>query len=76
KLKIDSIKLDGSYVRNISENPDNQFFLQSVTDIAHGLDIKVIAEHIENENDLKTIKSLGIDAVQGYFIEQPHQFPN
>jgi len=71
RLKLDYIKLDGSYVRGVADNADNSFFLQTVTDIAHGLDIRVIAEHVETDNDFQRLKSLGIDAIQGYHFGEP-----
>ncbi|OIO70860.1 MAG: GGDEF domain-containing protein [Zetaproteobacteria bacterium CG1_02_53_45] len=70
-LKLDYIKLDGSYIRNIADNSDNRFFLQTVTDIAHGLDILVIAEHVESEDDYQALQALGINAMQGYFFGKP-----
>jgi len=72
QLKCDAIKLDGSYVRNIAEHSDNRFFLQTVVDIARGLDMQVIAEHVENDADFVCLKALGVDAVQGYFVGPPH----
>jgi diguanylate cyclase (GGDEF)-like protein len=71
QLKLDYIKLDGSYIRNIVEHNDNRFFLQTVTDIAHGLDIHVIAEQVETEEEFQTLKALGIDAMQGYYFSKP-----
>jgi diguanylate cyclase (GGDEF)-like protein len=71
QLKLDYIKLDGSYIRNIVEHNDNRFFLQTVADIAHGLDIKVIAEQVETEEEFQTLKTLGIDAMQGYYFSKP-----
>ena len=43
-LKLGYIKIDGSYIHNIESSMDNQFFLTSLAEIAHGLDIEVIAE--------------------------------
>lgn len=71
QLKLDYIKLDGRYIRNISNSSDNRFFLQTVTDIAHGLDMQVIAEHVESEADYECLKSLGINAMQGYLLGAP-----
>jgi len=70
-LKLDYIKLDGSYIRNITEHSDNRFFLQTVADIAHGLDVQVIAEHVETEADFQSLKKIGINAMQGYFFGEP-----
>ncbi len=71
RLKLDYIKLDGSYVRNIAEHGDNRFFLQTVVDIAHGLDVQVIAEHVETEEELKSLEKIGINAMQGYLFGEP-----
>ncbi|MDQ6969548.1 MAG: EAL domain-containing protein [Mariprofundus sp.] len=71
QLKLDYIKIDGSYTRHIAEHSDNQFFLQTVTDIAHGLDIQVIAEHVESEADFNGLQGIGINAMQGYYLGEP-----
>ncbi len=70
-LNLDYIKIDGSYIRNIAEHSDNRFFLQTVTDIAHGLDMQVIAEHVESEADIETLNQIGVNAMQGYCLGAP-----
>jgi len=69
--KIDYIKIDGGYVHNIETNEDNQFFLKSIVEIAHGLDIKVIGEYVETEVEWHTLKTLNLDGVQGHYIGRP-----
>lgn len=71
---IDYIKLDGSYSRQIQQHDDNQFFVQSVTGIAHGLGIQVIAEYVESAEEYDTLCGLGVDAAEGYFLGKPGQF--
>ncbi|TLS68946.1 EAL domain-containing protein [Mariprofundus erugo] len=71
QLKVDYIKLSGSYTRGIADNRDNRFFLQTITDIAHGLDIEVIAEQVEKKSDADSLQSLGINALQGYYFGEP-----
>ncbi|MDQ6986871.1 MAG: EAL domain-containing protein [Mariprofundaceae bacterium] len=71
QMHIDFLKLDGSYVRDIATLKENRFFLQTLLDIAHGLDIQVIAEQVENASDLECLQDMGIDAVQGYHIDKP-----
>ncbi|PCH54269.1 MAG: GGDEF domain-containing protein [Flavobacteriaceae bacterium] len=68
QLKVDFIKMSGSYTRDIASHGDNRFFLQTVTDIAHGLDIKVIAEQVETENEAKVLGKIGIHLMQGYYF--------
>ena len=71
RLKLDFIKLDGSYVRGLATDADNRFFLHTLLDIAHGLDIRVIAEQVENDDDLQALVKMGINALQGYHIGKP-----
>ena len=61
-------------MRGVSENKDNRFFIQSLCQIAHGLDIQVIGEFVEKEEDYIVLKQLGIDAVQGFYIGQVTEY--
>lgn len=70
-LPLDNIKIDGSYIRGIHRDKDNQFFVRSLTDIAHGLDMRILASFVETGPDMETLKVLGVDAVQGYFVGAP-----
>ena len=70
-LKAHYLKVDGSYMQALGKNRDNQFFLQSLTKIAHGLDIQVIAESIESEEQWDLLSTLNIDGAQGYFVGRP-----
>lgn len=71
ELKIDYLKVDGSYIRDIAKNKDHQLFLHSLVGIAHGLDILVIAEWTETKQDWKALQQLQVDAAQGYYVSQP-----
>jgi len=68
QLKADFIKLDGSYISNINKVKDNQFFVKSLVQIAHGVGIEVIAEFVETAEELEECKALAIDGFQGYLI--------
>ena len=70
-LPVDFIKIDGSYIRQIDRNDDRQFFVQTVTGIAHGVGMQVIAEHVETAEELTILQALGVDGIQGYFIGKP-----
>lgn len=72
-LKLDYIKIDGSYVRGILENKDNQFFIESVIKVAHGLEIKVFAVSVESDAELNLLSNLGLDGVQGYGVGRPEE---
>lgn len=72
-IKLDYIKIDGSYVRGILDNKDNQFFVESVIKVAHGLDVKVYAVSVENDEEWNLLTSLGVDGVQGYGVGRPEE---
>jgi EAL domain-containing protein (putative c-di-GMP-specific phosphodiesterase class I) len=72
-IRPDFLKLDGRFIRNIHMEPDNQLFVQSLVSIAHGLNIKVIAEMVESLEESIWLKDAGIDYQQGYFIGAPRQ---
>ncbi|WP_166424106.1 EAL domain-containing protein [Paraglaciecola sp. 20A4] len=71
KIRPDYLKIDGRFVRNIHNEPDNQLFVQSLVNIAHGLNIQVIAEMVESEAEAKCLQELFVDYLQGYYIGKP-----
>ncbi|MFO6423776.1 EAL domain-containing protein [Motilimonas sp. KMU-193] len=75
-LKPDFLKIDGSYIRQLEQHKDNQFFLKTLVQIAHGIDTKVIAEHIETQQELDTAKELLVDGFQGYLVAKPGAIKN
>ena len=70
-LRIEYIKIDGSFIRGIDNNKDNQSFVESLVNIAHGLDILVIADSVETAGELAMVKTLRFDGVQGYSVHRP-----
>ncbi len=70
-LDIDILKIDGSLIRDIDTNKNSYHIVQTIGDFAKKMNIKTIAEQIETVNELKTIKSLNIDYVQGYLLGKP-----
>ncbi|MEM6934897.1 MAG: EAL domain-containing protein [Pseudomonadota bacterium] len=71
KLKVDYLKIDGMFVRDIVSDKTDRIFVKSIIDIAHTLNIKAIAEFVEDDEILEVIRSLGADYVQGYGIHRP-----
>lgn len=67
-LPIVSIKVDGSFIKDIGHNLKDRAITESIMSMAHSLGIKVTAEWIESEEQMATIRSFGCDYAQGYFI--------
>jgi diguanylate cyclase (GGDEF)-like protein len=71
QLDVDFIKIDGSFIKHLAENPDDQAFVRAMVEISRVLDIKVVAEWVENEAILGMLKNLGVDYGQGYYFGKP-----
>jgi len=69
-LTFSYLKIDGSFIHNIDEQKDNQFFIQTIAGVAHNLDMKVIAESVETEKERKTLVKLEVDGLQGYLLSE------
>ena len=71
KLSIDFLMIDGSLVKDIVSSRLDQTMVSSISDIANVLNVKTIAEYVENDLILKKLKSFNIDYAQGYGIMKP-----
>jgi diguanylate cyclase (GGDEF)-like protein len=70
-LKVNYLKIDGGYTRNINHEADNQFLVKALADTAHTVDIRVFIEAVESGEELDTIRLLDVDGVQGYLFGNP-----
>ena len=70
-LPIDYLKIDGSFVLNIASDKIDYATVECFNHISQIMDIKTIAEFVENETILQSLKQIGIDYAQGYGIERP-----
>ena len=70
-LDIEYVKIDGSYVQDLVNNAQSQFYIQTVNNICHGFGIKVLACLIENTETLEILEKLGCDGLQGNLILPP-----
>jgi len=70
EIKIDFIKVHSSYASNVQDN-DIVNYMRQIISTAHNLDIKIIAEGIEEEKDLAILQAMKLDYYQGYFIGKP-----
>lgn len=70
-LKLNYLKIDGGFIKDIHQHEANQSFIRSLVDIAHSLGIKVIAESVESKEEYDTLMKLKVDGAQGYFVGKP-----
>ena len=70
-LKFDVLKLDGDMVYKIENDKKTQLLSTSIMQICHNENIKIVAAGIENEQELKALREIGCDEVQGYYFDKP-----
>ncbi|HEY9738619.1 MAG TPA: EAL domain-containing protein [Trichocoleus sp.] len=70
-LPVDFLKIDGSFIRDIATDPVAHVMVKSIHEVAQVMGLKTIAEWVDNESTLQILQQIGIDYVQGYFIDQP-----
>ena len=71
RLPIERLKIDRSFVKDITTDPDDRTIISAVTAMAHNMKMKVIAEGVETEDQLAFLKSAGCDEMQGFLISRP-----
>lgn len=74
-LPVDTVKIDGSFVRDLASNEENQSLVKAMTEVAHSLGKVVIAEFVESAEILAILHTLGVDYAQGYYIGRPAPAP-
>ncbi|HET7062119.1 MAG TPA: EAL domain-containing protein, partial [Nitrosospira sp.] len=71
QLPVDIVKIDGSFIRNLAENPDDQILVKALCDVARGFGKKTTAEFIETSATLSILESMNVDYAQGFLIGTP-----
>ena len=70
-LHVDTIKIDGLFIRDLVHDHDNQIFVQAMVSVALGLGKSVVAEYVEDGESLVLLRRFGVDLVQGYHLDRP-----
>ncbi|MGB5354038.1 MAG: EAL domain-containing protein, partial [Woeseia sp.] len=70
-LPVQYVKIDGSFIRDVLENPLSEAIVESVCKIAKVINARTVAEYVENDLILQRMKQAGIDFAQGYRVGRP-----
>lgn len=71
RFPIDTLKIDQSFVRNIPNDPDDAAIARAIIALAHSVGAKVIAEGVENAEQLAFLRNHKCDGMQGYHFSKP-----
>ena len=71
QLPFTEVKIDQAFVADVPHSRDSRLIVQAVTDLAHGLGLTATAEGVETIDQLRAVRELGVDCVQGYLVSPP-----
>lgn len=72
-LDIDYLKIDGRYTRGLRDDSVSWQVVAAITQLARTIGFRVVAEQVESQADFDALRELGVDFIQGHFIEKPHR---
>ena len=75
QLQFDFIKIDGTFVADLMNNPVDQKMIRLIAEVGHEAGMKTIAEYVQNAESLVLLGELGVDMAQGYFVGRPTKKP-
>ncbi|RMF08599.1 MAG: EAL domain-containing response regulator [Candidatus Neomarinimicrobiota bacterium] len=79
RFPIHTLKIDQSFIRDLDQDEQNAAIVSTIINLAHSLDLKVIAEGVETENQLQYLTNTFCNEIQGFVLSRPipaEQFPH
>ena len=73
QFPANTLKIDKAFILNLDQNPSDQRIAKTIVDLAHDLNMTIVAEGVENLASLKILQQLGCEYAQGYFISKPKE---
>jgi EAL domain-containing protein (putative c-di-GMP-specific phosphodiesterase class I) len=70
-FKVDTIKIDRSFVMSCTEQPNNLIVIKAIIAMGQSLGIKIVAEGVETAQQLEIVREYGADEAQGYYFSRP-----
>jgi diguanylate cyclase (GGDEF)-like protein/PAS domain S-box-containing protein len=71
RFPVQKVKIDGSFVQDITQDPDDAAIVKAVINLGHSMNLEVVAEGVETEEQLEFLRAEGCDIIQGYYYSRP-----
>lgn len=71
RFRIDRLKIDQSFVRDIVTDPDDAAIINVIIGLGHSLKVEVVAEGVETFEQMRLLRERGCDSMQGYYFSKP-----
>ena len=73
-FNVDTLKIDGSFIRDITENRISESMVAAITQVAKVMQLKTVAEYVESDATRELVRKLGVDFAQGHAVGRPIPF--
>ncbi len=70
QLPLDELKVDRAFVRNLNQSLGDRRLVQATIDLAHNFDLRAVAEGVEDQATLETLRDMGCDVIQGHVLSE------
>ncbi len=75
-LNTNELKIDGYFVKDIAQSTQDYAMVKSMNEIAHSLGMHTVAEHVDSIEAIKTLREIGVDYAQGFYLHSPMPLAN
>ena len=70
-LRVDMVKIDGSFVKGLAASRDNQIFVRTLVDLARNFNLSTVAEWVTDAREADILRAFGVDYLQGFYFGKP-----
>ena len=75
-FRVDTLKIDGSFIRDITDNRISESMVAAITQVAKVMELDTVAEYVEHKKTRDLISKLGVDFAQGHAVGKPQPLDN